>query len=141
MRADELANLVEASVRAALAPLAARLLVVEGKATGLEHRIDGLASQRPIPGPQGQPGPPGDKGTDGKDGRDGANGKDGATLAYKGTFQRGASYAAGDLVTHSGSLWHANEDIGLAVPGDGSGGWTLMVKRGADGKDARREPT
>jgi len=148
MRANELADLVGAIVKLAVADVEARLRVIEGKAMGLESRLVGVETARPMSGPAGPPGPRGEKGTDGKDGRDGANGapgRDGA-VNYKGVFQRGTDYAKGDLVTHDGSLWHANHDLalgtGLAAPGDGSNGWTLVVKRGRDGKDLRdpKEP-
>lgn len=57
------------------------------------------------------------------------------TLQYKGVFQDGTEYRAGDCVTFGGSLFHCNESTG-AKPEDGKS-WTLAVKRGRDGKDAR----
>lgn len=53
-------------------------------------------------------------------------------LPYQGVFADGKAYGAGDFVTHSGSLWHANIDT-TERPGAG-GDWTLAVKRGRDAK-------
>lgn len=50
---------------------------------------------------------------------------------YRGVWQSGAQYRHGDLVTHAGSMWHANADT-VERPGTGSGtAWQLAVKRGA----------
>jgi HK97 family phage prohead protease len=54
--------------------------------------------------------------------------------AYKGVWKPG-TYAAGSFVTHSGSMWHADKSTDFK-PGEG-GGWTLAVKSGRDGKDAK----
>lgn len=135
MRGEDLAALVEHSIRSALAPLVSRLTIVEGKAIGLENRVIGIEALRPIPGPPGPVGPPG---KDGEPGAPGVNGKDGAAgLRYCGVFKKGATYTAGDVVTWNGSAWHANEAIGLQIPGDGSGAWTLIVKHGRDGRDGK----
>ena len=127
MRPNEYADLVEQSVRAALAPLVARLTVVEGKAIGLENRVIGVEALRPIPGPPGPVGPAGKDGAPGRDGVDGVDGKEGAPgMKYCGVFTKGAGYQRGDVVTWNGSAWHYNGGEGM--PGDGSGAWTLMVK-------------
>jgi HK97 family phage prohead protease len=54
--------------------------------------------------------------------------------AYKGVWRPG-TYAAGCFVTHAGSMWHADKSTDFK-PGEG-GGWTLAVKSGRDGKDAK----
>jgi len=50
----------------------------------------------------------------------------------------GKSYDPGDLVTWAGSTWHCDEAT-TSKPGEyaGAKNWTLMVKRGRDGKDAK----
>lgn len=58
---------------------------------------------------------------------------------YKGVFERGAEYQAGDMVTHKGSLWHCNAAVDGETPGSGDA-WTLAVKCGRDGKDLTKEP-
>ena len=79
---------------------------------------------RPVqPGPPGEPGPPGKDGADGK-----------AGLTYQGVYQDGKSYELGDVTTWAGSTWHCNE-VTTTKPGEGAKTWTLMVKRGRDGKD------
>jgi hypothetical protein len=55
------------------------------------------------------------------------------SLFYAGVWEAGESYQEGDFVTDRGSLWHANRATS-ARPGDGSGAWTLAVKRGKDAK-------
>lgn len=55
---------------------------------------------------------------------------------YMGSYATGTDYAKGSFVTHDGSLWHANENT-RAKPGGGGYEWTLCVKRGKDGRDAR----
>lgn len=119
------------------------------------------------PGQKGEPGAPGRDGRDGRDGKDGIASLDDLraevgkavtglraelepeiqgrvqeivaalpTMQYKGVFSEGTTYRAGECVTWAGSLWHANEAT-AERPGDGSKAWTLAVKRGRDGKDAR----
>lgn len=56
-------------------------------------------------------------------------------LKYLGTHAHGKRYSPGECCTHRGSLWHANRTT-TATPGE-SDDWTLCVKRGSDGKDAR----
>jgi hypothetical protein len=55
-------------------------------------------------------------------------------MIYAGVFKEGKEYAVGDTVTWAGSLWHCDvptED----KPGETSKHWTLIAKRGRDGKD------
>lgn len=93
---------------------------------GLRERLAVLETRPAIPGPVGEPGTPGKDGLDGKDGA--------AGLSFEGVYQEGQSYEKGHLVTWGGSSWHCNEPT-TSKPGDGSKAWTLMVKRGRDGKD------
>ena len=114
----------------------------------------------------GKDGRRGEKGIDGRDGRDGKDGiaslddlraevakaveqsvgptveKQVAesfavlpTLQYRGVFREGSGYPAGSVVTWAGSAWHADEAT-KEKPGEGQTAWTLMVKRGANGRDA-----
>lgn len=132
---------------------------VVAKAVGdLRERLAVVEVRAPIPGP---PGPAGRDGTDGKDGLGFddlvVEQPDERSLALKavrgdrvktlGTFRlpvqlnrgvyvEGKSYEPGDVVTWGGSQWHCNEETG-SKPGDGSKAWTLVVKRGRDGKDGR----
>lgn len=63
---------------------------------------------------------------------------------YRGVFDRDVEYKAGDFVTYGGSMWHCNgKDLWLGldehpVPGK-SAAWTLAVKCGRDGRDAKPE--
>lgn len=57
-------------------------------------------------------------------------------MIYRGVFQEGEHYAAGDTVTWGGSLWHCNAAT-FEKPLDGSKSWQLAAKRGRDGKDGR----
>lgn len=130
----------------------------------LRERVAVLETRAPVAGPSGQ------DGADGKDGKDGADGlgfddlsavqnddrsltikasrgtfvKDIGTVRFPAQIQRGVyiegkSYEQGDLVTWGGSQWHANEDT-TTKPGEGLKAWTLVVKRGRDGKDGRDAP-
>ncbi len=111
----------------------------------------------------GVPGLTGEKGVDGTDGKDGLgfddvqvehDGHGAFTLKFIrgdrsktfGTFQvprfeyhgvwTPKSYVTGDSVTWAGSLWIAKTNTSMK-PGDGSDGWQLAVKRGADGKNGK----
>jgi len=137
--AAAMAAVVKDYVRAERAGLETRLAVAETKLAALDTRAhdDTLTKElsavrervavlevRPVvPGPPGDPGPPGKDGADGK-----------AGLTYQGVFVDGKSYELGDVTTWAGSTWHCNEAT-ESKPGDGSKAWTLMVKRGRDGKD------
>jgi hypothetical protein len=56
-----------------------------------------------------------------------------AVPLYRGPYRDGERYERGDCVTWAGCLWHCNEPT-TEKPGEKS--WTLMVKKGRDGKDA-----
>jgi hypothetical protein len=53
---------------------------------------------------------------------------------YRDVFKDGEEYQRGDLVTWGGSLWHCDAPT-KSKPGTDD--WTLAVKRGRDGKDAK----
>jgi hypothetical protein len=56
---------------------------------------------------------------------------------YRGVWREDeVPYDAGDMVTFGGSVWHANEGTS-EKPGEGKTAWTLVVKRGANGRDAK----
>lgn len=113
------------------------------------------------PGAQGEVGPAGPRGERGADGLgfedlEFTSPDDGRTIVarfargdqvreseiqtrvvlYRGIFQEGEQYAAGDAVTWAGSLWIALRAT-VAKPGDGSPDWRLAVKKGRDGRDAK----
>jgi hypothetical protein len=98
----------------------------------LSERVAAIEARPLVPGPPGEKGEPGAAGAPGRDGAAGTPG-----LSYRGVFVDGQTYDHGDGVTYAGSMWHCNADGTGARPGDGSKEWTLMVKRGRDGKDAR----
>ncbi len=104
-------------------------------------------------GPQGEKGDPGEKGLDGSEGPAGPEGPAGApgiagkdgrdgivttkVAAHRGVWKDTEVYTMGDFVTAGGSTWHCNVADGVetkAKPGTGED-WTLVVKRGRDGKD------
>jgi hypothetical protein len=142
MRPDVLAESVGRVVHDVIAPLRLELVTLADHRTrheatmselvkanaDLRERIATLEARPPVAGP---PGPPGPAGTDGLDGKDGTAG-----LRFAGVYLDGQTYAFGDLVTWAGSSWHCNEAT-TTKPGDGSKAWTLMVKRGRDGKDGK----
>jgi hypothetical protein len=53
---------------------------------------------------------------------------------YCGVYKEAEQYVPGDLVTWGGSLWHCDAET-KDKPGTDS--WTLAVKKGRDGKDAK----
>ena len=57
-------------------------------------------------------------------------------LKYCDVWKSGGDYRAGNFVSWGGSVWHCNEDATTEKPGT-SAAWTLAVKRGRDGKDAK----
>lgn len=59
-----------------------------------------------------------------------------AELKYSGVFEAGRAYVKGSFVTDHGSLWHANRAT-MSRPGEGSGDWTLAVKKGRDADERR----
>jgi hypothetical protein len=127
-----IADVVELVIKAALAPVAARLKALEGQI--------------------GQPGPPGPPGADGlgfdaytvdydgertfthrwQVGETSAERTFKTPLAiYRGVYLDGKIYERGDMVTVNGSIYHCDTDT-TTRPGDGSKDWTLAVKRGKD---------
>ena len=54
-------------------------------------------------------------------------------VRYMGVFAPGRSYPEGAMVTHGGSVWHA-EKLTASTPGSSPEDWVLAVKRGRDGK-------
>jgi hypothetical protein len=120
---------------------------------GVRERLAVVETRAPVPGPAG---------ADGINGRDGLGFDDLAVdfdgqrtivlrftrgaeiktfaielpyLKWQGTYRGTTAYRAGDVVTWAGSAWHANEAT-MEAPGERSKAWTLMVKRGRDGRDA-----
>ena len=59
------------------------------------------------------------------------------TPKYVGAFRQGQVCKPGHFVTHQGSIWHCNFPT-MQPPGKIQGEYTLAVKRGSDGKDARK---
>jgi hypothetical protein len=122
-------------LKSALAPLQARQEALQATIAGwegrwadlglLRERLAVVEARPPVPGPPGEPGAPG------HDGKDGEPGK--AGLTYQGVHQDGKTYDLGDVTTWAGSTWHCNERT-TTKPGESSKAWTLMVKRGRDGK-------
>lgn len=137
---ETIAAVIVAGIKEATAPLLERMAALEARVqedlvvnnahadantrelAALRERVAVVEVRPVVPGPPGEPGPPG---------KDGAPGTPG--LKYWGVYQDGKAYDVGDIVTRSGSAWHCNEPT-TTVPGDGSKAWTLMVKRGGDGK-------
>lgn len=63
-----------------------------------------------------------------------------SSLAYGGVWQRAISYQEGDVVSHGGSAWVAlRKTVKGEEPGAVPAAFQLLVKRGADGKDAASE--
>lgn len=56
-------------------------------------------------------------------------------VRYHGVWQAAQAYSRGALVTYDGSMWHANQSTN-EQPGK-SKAWTLAVKAGRDGKEAK----
>jgi hypothetical protein len=123
-----------AELQAAGQEIAIDLSGVRAALGDLGGRLQAFEARAPEPGPAGPPGPEGPPGPAGKDGKDGLNGKD-AQWQYCGTFVTGKTYDVGDLVTDHGSLFYCKRTT-TGRPA-ASSDWTLMVKRGQDGKDAR----
>lgn len=97
----------------------------------VRERLAAVEARPLLPGPPGDPGPAGKDGADGKDGT--------AGLSFEGVYQEGKTYERGQLSTWAGSSWHCNAPT-TTKPGDGSKDWTLMVKRGRDGRDGLNAP-
>jgi hypothetical protein len=63
-------------------------------------------------------------------------------FGYRGVWQEGIVYRAGNFVTLGGSLWHCNVEQTTLRPTTDNSDWSLAVKRGRDGKaEPRRPPT
>ena len=61
-------------------------------------------------------------------------------IVYRGTYQRGKAYEAGDAVTFAGSVLVAARDTSATPETQAAGDdWRLAVKRGRDGRDADEE--
>ena len=58
-------------------------------------------------------------------------------LPYKGVWGASDAYTAGELVTHDGSMWIAKRESIGRRPGNDPNVWTLVVKRGKDGRSGR----
>lgn len=147
-----------------LAPLHGRLSELANDVVTVRERLAAVEVRAQIPGP------PGKDGLDGKHGQNGVDGlgfddlsvefdgdrtielkmQRGAqvknfpiVLPYmrqQGVYVEGKSYVRGDVVTWAGSQWHCEADT-ATKPGDGAKNWTLVVKRGRDGKDGRDAAT
>lgn len=60
-------------------------------------------------------------------------------MIYRGVFKE-QDYAKGDAITWGGSLWHCNENT-KENPDQNHTAWTLVAKKGRDGKDGIVKPT
>lgn len=153
---------VSAALAEKTAALSERIAVLETRAP-----IPGPMGEGGRDGKDGAPGKDGLNGKDGKDGLDGVGFDDLmveqqgdrsiaikaargdkvkviGTLTmpvqiYRGVFINGKAYEHGDVVTWGGSQWHCNEPT-TTKPDDGTKAWTLVVKRGRDGKDGKDAP-
>jgi len=161
MTAEDVDVLVDSLVPALQRLLAHDLLEVKGRLAALETTPPGRDGRD---GQAGRDGAPGVAGADGKDGVDGlsfgdltveSDGERTITVKavrgelvrtvgvvtfpvaiYRGVWLEGHPYEPGDSVTWAGSEWHCHIAT-MTKPGDGSKAWTLKVKRGRDGRDAR----
>lgn len=63
-------------------------------------------------------------------------------IIYRDVFKEGQVYQRGDVATFGGSSWHCNLEDTTAKPGTvgSEKAWTLMTKRGRDGKDGQMKP-
>lgn len=59
------------------------------------------------------------------------------SFSYQGVWKDGKVYGVGQFVTYDGSLWHSNIFHNTQQPGDGNAAWTLCVRRGERGRDAK----
>jgi len=169
--AADLAPVVKDAIAAATAPLLARIAALELRPIipprDGRDGLPGAKGDPGDPGPQGDRGPQGDPGlvmdaadfaTATYDGERGiilkfGTGDRAVTIPiafpipiYRGVFDEAKAYDPADVVTHAGSVWIAKVATS-ARPSDifpaGQSAWTLMAKRGRDGragKDARATP-
>lgn len=56
------------------------------------------------------------------------------SVEYRGVWRSNEEYRRGNLVTHDGSMWHAEIVSNGLIPGDGTAAWKLCVKKGKDGR-------
>lgn len=98
------------------------------------------------PGPQGEPGQPGERGADGISSIEEIQRvateivqrahAEHARSWYRGVFNAGEQYDAGQGVTWDGCMWIAARATNVAPGRDDS--WTLAIKKGRDGRDRVR---
>ncbi len=130
---------------------------------GTTKNVGRVRGKDGLPGANAKDGRDGKDGKDGKDGfnvgdivfeqegereivavfvRDGERHERGrfkfAVPIYRGVLKSGQAYDRGDMVTHDGSLWHANAPTS-EKPGDGKS-WQLCVRKGQNGKDGVSAP-
>lgn len=59
-------------------------------------------------------------------------------LKYVGVWSASNTYMPGEIVSHGGSSWHSNIKSQGLQPGESNpASWTLMTKRGRDGRDGK----
>jgi hypothetical protein len=162
--AEQMADRIALLIKATIAPMQAQVAALEQRCKAYETQLADLGVLRervavtearaPLAGP---PGPPGADGWSPDDlvatqdpdddrlitlayRRDGQVKTIGtlrlSTPRYCGVYDFAKSYSPGDQVTYQGSQWHCHTATS-ARPGDGVTGWTLQVKCGRDGRDAR----
>jgi hypothetical protein len=162
--AEQLADRIALLIKASLAPMQAQVAALEQRCKTYETQLADLGVLRervavtearsPLAGPPGPPGSDGftpDELTATQDPADERL----VTLAYRrgdqvktigtlrlstprycGIYDETKGYTTGDEVTYKGSQWHCHTATS-ARPGEGASGWTLQVKCGRDGRDAR----
>jgi hypothetical protein len=164
MTPEALADRIDALVTLKLAPVQLHCATLEQRCKSLEGALTDLGALRErvavtearaplagIPGPPGQDGFSCDEIIATQDAADerlvtlayrrGDQTKTIGTLRlstprYCGVYDETKGYSPGDQVTYRGSQWHCHTATS-ARPGEGVTGWTLQVKCGRDGKDAR----
>lgn len=90
------------------------------------------------PGPVGKQGPRGERGPQGAPGPKGEQGEPGpVSVRYRGRWQAGIEYEAGDLVTLDGSLWIALRRTGRRPDQTVGTDWDIAAAAGAPGGGGR----
>lgn len=137
-----------------------KMTPVQSLVADARERLAAVEVRQPIPGAPGKDGKDGAPGKDGVDGfafddlmvvqqddrsftvkaMKGDRAKDIGTVRFPAMLQRGVyvegkMYEPGDVVTWAGSQFHCNE--ATTTKPETSKAWTLIVKRGRDGKDGR----